>query len=327
MTSGRIACCFLFNLATIGLKAADDSPAFGISGRIGYGFLMAHREALVPMQESHIVTGEISFFLPTTGDQKWERDFLLPEKGVQLEAFHTGTEKLGTAVAVYPFMDFPLNGSSTRTLWLRYGIGLGYISRTFDRLENYKNAAVGSHLNGVLHIDLQYRGRLGENSCVDFGIGLTHFSNGSTRMPNLGVNFPKATIGYRYFFGEKSAEKPVDRTPEPKAACWQVYAAGSVKETYPVLGEKYTAATIDAAYFPATNRRSRLGFGCDVFYDASLSVRYERLYGDSRKAADVRPGIYGAWEMRLGALGIGFNLGFYPYTIYKEDGLLYHRIG
>lgn len=325
--AGRIAGHILLTLSALQLKADDLSGAFGVSGRIGYGFLMAHREALVPLQESHLVSAEISVFKTTRGEEEWERDYLLPEKGIQLEVMRTGTEKLGTAVALYPYVDFPLNGESKRSLWLRYGIGLGYVSRIFDPEENYKNAAVGTHINGVLHIDLQYRGRITKNGFAELGLGVTHFSNGSTRMPNLGVNFPKATFGYRQYFGQSTPTNVEMTKNQRKPACWQVYVAGGVKETYPVLGDEYPAGTFDAACFPATGRRSRFGIGCDLFYDASLSVRQERLTGSSRKDTDFRAGIYGAWEMRLGAIGIGFNMGLYPYTVYKEDGLFYHRIG
>jgi hypothetical protein len=41
----------------------------------------------------------------------------------------------------------------------------------------------------------------------------------------------------------------------------------------------------------------------------------------------VRPGIHGAYQLRIATIGLLFNLGFYPYTRYKNDGNFYHRIG
>lgn len=301
---------------------------WGADARIGYGFLIAHREALMPLQQAHLKSAEIAIFRTTRGEKPWEQQFLSPEKGFQLEVIDPGSPgKLGTAVALYPFVDFPLQQHERRAWWFRYGMGIGYVEKVFDAATNYKNAAIGSHINGVLHFDVQYRQVASDYAALCLGVGLTHFSNGSTRMPNLGINLPKVTLSYRRYFGDE----PVSIHQRPAAprnrGNIQAYVAAGRKETYPALGENYTAATVDVLYAFESKRRSNFGLGVDVFYDQSLSVRQERLTGASSSAADFRTGIYGAWQMRLGDIGIAFNMGFYPYTIYKEDGNFYHRIG
>ena len=300
---------------------------YGITGRISYGFLIAHREALMPLQEAHLRSAELSISRLSTGTSSWEEDFRLPETGFQLEVIDPGTEKLRTTVAVYPYVDFPLLGISNRKVWFRYGIGLGYITKTFDPKENFKNAAIGSHINGVLHLDLHYRGAIGEHSALEIGIGITHFSNGSTKVPNLGINLPKIDLGYRRYIGDPVSVGVRKTEPSIRPASWQVYLAGAVKETYPVLGKKYPAGTANVLYTFSTVTRSRFGVGADFFFDASLAARYARINGSTRPNADFRPGLYGAWQMRIGAVGIGFNMGIYPYSVYKEDGFFYHRIG
>jgi hypothetical protein len=145
-------------------------------------------------------------------------------------------------------------------------------------------------------------------------------------MPNLGVNFPKVNIGYRKFIGEERTAACSGPAPSPHKSYWQVYAAGAIKETYPALGPKYAAGTLNVLHvFPGAGR-SCFGLGTDFFYDGSLSVRYERLNGVRKSSADFRPGIYGSWQLPIGDLAIGFNIGCYPYSLYKEDGAIYHRV-
>jgi hypothetical protein len=90
---------------------------------------------------------------------------------------------------------------------------------------------------------------------------------------------------------------------------------------------RYNAATLSGTWFFASSKKHVWGIGSDLFYDNSLSVKNGQLYGDYSKAADFRPGIHGAWMLEVNRLGILANIGFYPYTAYKNDGNFYHRIG
>jgi hypothetical protein len=301
---------------------------WGIETRATYGFLIAHRVALMPLQEQHLYSAELSLFKTTSGAQEWERKFLFPEKGIHLAWIQPGSpEKLGSAFAIYPYLDFPLQKKSDCQFWLRYGMGLGYIQHIFDPEINYTNSAIGTHVNGVIHIGISFRKNLAEHASLALGAGMTHFSNGSLKMPNLGINLPAATISINHYFGksEKCNSSPYRDTTRMGSV--GVFVAGGIKEIYPALGPRYHALTLSSTYNFPTMHKSDLGIGADVFYDNSLCIKNGRETGDYSKTSNYRIGIHGAYQLRVASIGLLFNMGFYPYTAYKNDGLFYHRIG
>ena len=77
----------------------------------------------------------------------------------------------------------------------------------------------------------------------------------------------------------------------------------------------------------AISQRSDWGIGADLFYDESIQHRLILDHQTSTTNADnFRPGIYGAYQIAAGNLGLMFNMGFYPYSKWKGDGNFYHRI-
>jgi hypothetical protein len=321
---------FLIFLTTIRapLFALEDSTEgrFCLRLRTDYGFIIAHRPALRPLQEDHVKGIELSFGIPLKGDREWHRDFHYPEKGITVAFFDLGTPRLGKGLVVYPYIDFPL-GKKDNVLHFRYGIGLGYVEKVFDPRDNIKNAAVGAHYNGVIHFDLHYDVKMGRRDFIELGAGITHYSNGSFKLPNLGINIATASLAYSRHFGKPSQRITGSVQSTPDAPELDMHIAGSMKKIYPPLGRQYYAGVLSFLRLQSIGRKSKWGVGAELFFDNSLSARIDRISENSSKAEDdFRPGIYLAYQVNAGDLGLMFNMGFYPYTKWKEDGSIYHRI-
>ncbi len=310
-------------------RAENDSTSgkWNIIARADYGFVIAHRPALEPLQESHVKGFEITFSKSSTGKEYWQKDFLYPDLGLTLAAFDLGTDKLGYGIAVYPFIDFPLGKGGFQFLHFRYGMGLGYIENKFDAENNIKNSAIGSHVNGVIHLDLHYAKNISKNTTLEFGPAITHFSNGAVSLPNLGINIATFNLALQHSFGSKQAirqpEKPVyDLSPQI-----HLYAGGFPKKIYPPDGKSYFAFTISGLACKPVTRKSTIGFGADFFYDNSIVPRIESLGEDSASNINnVRVGIYGSYQLSVGKLGLAFNMGVYLYNAWENDGNIYQRL-
>ena len=152
-------------------------------------------------------------------------------------------------------------------------MGLGYVEKIFNAIDNYKNAAVGSHLNGVIHFDLHVEKNISKHSSLEFGAGITHYSNGSFSMPNLGINIATINLGYHHSFGNNSVINHRQISEINKKADLHLYTGGFVKKIVPPLGKNYFAAVISALRYKPINNKTAWGIGADVFYDNSISVR------------------------------------------------------
>jgi hypothetical protein len=296
--------------------------------RFDYGFIIAHRPQLEPVQEEHVKGFEISFEKFSTGLQDWQRIYNYPGYGLTIAGFNLGSpDKLGKGICAYPYVDFPLGKSSSGGLHFRYGMGIGYVEKIFDEKTNQKNSAIGSHINGVIHFDLHVHQKLSPQTFLEFGAGITHFSNGSFSMPNLGINIATANVALRHAFGDRL---PIIRNPLPvhlKTREIHLYAGGFYKKIYPPNGRSFFAGTLSGMYFKKYSLRSAWGIGADLFYDNSISYRIETMEGTETNFADnIRQGIYGAYHLTVGKVGVMFNMGFYLYNPWKDDGNAYHRI-
>ncbi len=302
--------------------------SYGIEIKSTYGFLIVHRPVLEILQKHHIYGLELSYLRPASGKKSFHERFLFPDVGWNIAWFNLGNpEKLGSGVAVYPFVNFPLHLKKDWRLHFRYGIGLGYIEKVFEAKENPKNAAIGTHLNGVMHFDFHIEKAFSSKTILELGAGITHYSNGSTNIPNLGINIATANLGFIHYFGTPQAILRQQGDPTAQNGEFQVSVAGAFKKIYPPLGETFYAGTFSLSYYHPIHSKSSWGIGTDLFYDNSLVERLERENTpDVTNADNFRPGIYGAYEVRLDKVGLLFNLGVYPYTKWKGDGNFYDRI-
>lgn len=150
---------------------------------------------------------EASFYQHTFGKSHWEADYEYPYVGATFYYADFGfnfennpvLDSLGSVFAVYPFINYPLASGDHSQLTFKLGVGLGYLTRHFDNFDNYQNFSIGSHLNAAVNLSFEYRQRITRRLTSVASFGLTHFSNGSTKLPNYGLNTFSAAWGLAYY--------------------------------------------------------------------------------------------------------------------------------
>ena len=101
-----------------------------------------------------------------------------------------------------------------------------------------------------------------------------------------------------------------------------------MKEISPAGGVKYGISSLNAEVIKPVSRKSRIGVGLDIFYDASLEVKLKKSGQDySGLFAVVRPGLHVHYELKLYEFSIFFDVGSYLYTRWKDDRYIYARTG
>jgi hypothetical protein len=306
-----------------------------IEPKVHYGFLYAQHLELQYFN-AHFPAFEISVQQQTYGRHKWERAYNYPIIGMTL--FYSGFgnfEELGKAYALMPFVNFPLYKTSTLTLGFRFALGLGYLTNRFDRTANYKNIAIGSHLNAAVNLMVEGRLRLNEYLWLTAGLSFQHFSNGSLKTPNYGLNAPLASIGLAY--------KPVrdnkdigDRYMAPTEP-YSTIVRHSIEFYFgALLGYKNMVSQLGSNYFVyhffentfvPVGRKSKWGLGVDLSYDGSHKKILELAGTPNVSTVSIlRPGINAAYELMVGKLGFIMNLGVYLSGKEHSNGPLYEKL-
>lgn len=311
-------------------ETLPDSTAgsIGISVSYLHGFLIAHRPSLVPLQQNHADGYELCINKQTTGSKIWQCIYNYPSIGLKYQFLNSGNpEQIGRGHAIIPYVDFAFGKKLNAQLHLMAGFGLGYIEKPFDVKKNYKNIAIGSHLNGIINASVQYKIMLFQKFYADAGLNLTHFSNGSIVVPNLGINIVTVKSGITYYIGNS---KKILREPPPsfeKKYRNTVYLAGALKQIYPVLGADYYAVILSAAKLKQLSARKAIGLGADVHYDSSIKFKISPEGGNNKFTTGIRAGLNGTYEMIISDFSLLIQMGGYLYNNAKSDGTIYQRLG
>lgn len=324
----NLLCINLSSIQAQDQKETDFFRGASIVSRLHYGFLLAHH-ARVEHLVRHTFGFELSLSQQTLGKKAWQQHYQYPQTGFTYVFLDFNNPKIvGNAHAAMAFINIPLVRKENFQFSFRMASGLGYVTKKYERVENYKNDVIGSHLNAAIQLNFETRYTLSRQVYFNFNVGLTHFSNGSFRTPNLGINNPSVNSGFTYALHAPASFIRTERLPYDKKIQVDVLYAAGVKEMYPPTGKQYVAHTLSSTLMKPVGYKVRLGFGLDVFYDLGLLQDFR----EANKPVDtnfkiVRSGIHFDHELMIEKLSVLFQMGVYWLDQYKHDGSLYHRIG
>lgn len=217
----------------------------------------------------------------------------------------------------------------TKFEWnIRMGTGAGWVQKVFDRTSNNKNVAIGSHLNGMMLLSTEAK-FIGKKLDFGTGITMTHFSNGSFTVPNLGLNLPSVFAGVYYKIGNHETQvTPVEREKFKRYSTTTVIASFGGKEIYPAGSKRYLVSSVCSYFNRQLSEKSGLNIGLDYYYSDAI---YNRLLRDTLATGSrfsySQLGIHLGHELNMGSIAMLVQLGAYVVDKYKEDGPVYNRLG
>jgi hypothetical protein len=131
---------------------------------------------------------------------KWGKYYNSPESGVMLLYSTLGNnEVLGHQFGILPFVSFRVFNKLKSPLQLKIGAGASFFTHRFDSIGNPQNEIIGSQFTWDVKFFL-YKSIYKNNGFnLKLGAGFSHESNGHTRLPNLGVNSPMASISGQFY--------------------------------------------------------------------------------------------------------------------------------
>jgi hypothetical protein len=302
----------------------------GIGITIYAGTLVPHHELLKPLRRGLISSVELSYRFNQNQNKKWNSYYSFPEVGISYMFMDLGYENvLGYSHSLYPYINFDVT-KKNKPIWisLRFASGASYITNVYDSVSNKQNIAISSHLNLFIQIGAKINFKLG--NCAEGNIGLSgmHFSNGSFKKPNYGLNIANVSFDVNYPIG-KSKNQQKDTQPfKPIDNRWSIVMTGAIKEVRGPGGPKYGVGSLSVEYSKAVKQLLRLGTSLDYMYDGSTFVYFrEDLIPFDSKLKASKLGLTLMGEMALDRLSAFANFGVYLYNHNKRIDPVYQRIG
>lgn len=314
------------------------SPGLVLEGRVYYGWTLDHHIEMTPYKR-HYPGFELSLFKATYGKTRWEYMYNYPFIGVSYWYSDLGgTKPLGSAHALFPFINFPLLRSRDANIYFRLGVGLGYLTKKYERYDNYDNLAIGSHFNGAINLMFEVRGRLTERLMGSAGVSLVHFSNGGTKQPNYGINMPGVSVALAYRMSRENPYLRKKLLPElyPFEFDGKRYLQGDINMGFGFKdlkatsgkGHQYPVVDLAANVMWPVGYKSRLGAGVDFSYDGADEKQLQKQNIIPEHRIDLmKTGINAAYELAFSRMAIMLNLGFVVSGLDKHDGTVYEKLG
>ena len=298
---------------------------WGIEVKSKGGFIAAKRIEVAQIPVSHALAGEVSFVIHTNGKKAWHKAYNYPTIGVTGFVASVGNrEVLGNYFGSYGFVEFPFIKTKRYQFTGKIGSGLAYTAKVYDPIKNPKNSVVGAHVNALICFGLQNRFVFNRHQIV-LGIDLTHCSNGSYKVPNIGINMPYLSLGYAYRMKTTELETENKVTLPFRKVLYGVTGVFSADDIYPT-GHKPSAVyalSAFARYFFKAKVGAELSLD---FVSKQVLMRYKPELPKTQLDI-IQVGMYAGYILPLDHFHFVVGMGIYLRDKYVPNSLFYHRIG
>lgn len=262
----------LGNGSTLGDKLASRSNYMGLEARLGF--------KLNDLSDSY------------------NQVYRFPIMGLGFYASSFHEKELGTPNALFYYFNMPLTFVRDKRFNVSYigAFGLSYNFNPYDSIENPSDVFIGSYNNCYFNLSFLFNYHISREWVADFYLGVKHFSNGSFKQPNYGINLLLAGVGVSYRPDRMVLTGFKKNIPKfiPHNQYNIALIAGS--KNY-VAGEpNYLKAGLSINWLRAFGYKHRGGLGLDTYFADQTGHRNDResTFANSMSCAAV-----GSWEWAL----------------------------
>lgn len=248
-------------------------------------------------------------------------------QGVGL-ARHEFNRWLSNPISVYLFQGAPIATISRRVSFnYEWNLGMAFGWNAYDEVKNPENKVIGSKATAYLDVDLYVRWMLSRHFDLNAGFSFSHFSNGNTAYPNMGLNTGGIRMGLAYYINRELPPRP--KVPREKPAFRPgiytdvvLYGAWKHGVYYDDNGEGYLVPGTHAVMGFNVNPMYRLnpwlsvGASLDGVYDRSAGRQDDDTWDDGETIRhkfknQAALGLSARGEFAMPYFSINFGLGTY----------------
>lgn len=317
----------LLSVILIGYSPYALAQGLGAEMHLARGFLLPHRKNMAHLPEGAAHFGELRLFYQTGTAKPWQLAYNSPQIGLSIRYFDLGNKQLlGHGLGLAALFSSPVIIQKRWTWHLEMGAGPGIITKPFDETSNYRNNAIGSHGNVFVTLGQRFTYSLSSRLDLAMALSFNHFSNAAFALPNLGVNYPMASLGVSYRPAYKDAEilqsaSALDRVQ----SAWVVQSAFGFKQAIRPYGAQFGTFSLFGGRMIGLSAKSSITLGGDIFYNNAL-YHYRNALGEQIDPADnVQSGLHIAYGLHIANACVSLTMGAYVLDQYKRDGWSYHR--
>ena len=268
------------------------------------------------------------------GGHYWHEMYGYPRFGVQFTYKSFGNDPiLGHALGLVPQIDLPINRNRLGSLWFRFGFGADIITKPFDRITNYDNNAIGTHLNNLTYLGFLWESPLSPSWRLRLGGTFSHTSNGAVIMPNLGLNTADFRLGVVYNTDPKVEKQSFSykQLPLEKRIILNLRFGLGAEQFKSPGGPTYPVYIVAAYASRQLNRASKINLGLEwnhypanTAFNQAIDINPDSVppqFQASRVSMNL------GHELMFGQVGFQVNLFMYVDHPFEGDGWFGNKLG
>jgi hypothetical protein len=310
-------------------RSNKEKSLFSIGTGVQHGFILSHSAAVQNTKGSHPTGIELMLSWQRNDAAVWNLCNCYPRKGLLLAYYDYDSKILGKSVSAAYFLEPTYRISNRLFFSFKGSAGLSYLTHPFDSINNPTNQSYSTHLSNYLLVGIGLWFRLNQHWWINTSVNYQHESNGGTKQPNKGINWPTAgfALSYQKFY------RPFYSGVKIKDKFWKDYSlrldAGLFGIPRRALDENGNSKRLPLIGMVLQSskqigRTNALTIGMEVYHDDELRVRLKR---DSIKASSIKSGMLLGHEFLLGRFIFNQRLGFYVFDQTPYYDRVYHRWG
>ncbi|RIV18961.1 acyloxyacyl hydrolase [Fibrisoma montanum] len=301
-------------------SAADPTEPDSVLRQIGVrtqtGFIIPHAADLKEISQSRPLGVELTYSRMAITQEAYDRCNCFARIGayVNYVAFNNPAE-LGRTFGLGGYFEPLINYRKPLYFSVRATAGLAYLTRVYDADTNPRNTFFSHPISGLLALSFKTHLRLSSRLHAEVGADYNHISNGGTRQPNRGMNFPTVSAGVTYHPAQTAFPDPRNwsRPALARRFIKRVLAFGSIRTVpqtalFPERAEPLWGLTATAGY-----RVSRLSAFTGGLEFADDGYTREQLRRENRDVDHRRMALLGGYELWLGRYVFSTHLGYNAY--------------
>ncbi len=301
----------------------------GWQAHIFPGFLVAHREYMANM-EAHAWGLEVVYSSNFTGWTQADSGYRHLRWGTGLSYFNLGDRELNGEVYAWNIhVEANLKKRERFQSTIRFGSGVGYLTKPYNITSNRKNKAIGSRLNGNMQLLYKAYFDMSKRTSLVLGLGVTHYSNGNFKRPNLGINIMHLDLGVcrkvRFIENRKSKLLP---ELFPKNG-FEILAGYANKEISVADTRRFNIFTASLLYYFRHSPTRNWRFGTEFFFDKTYpySLFQPATLENVTLPEMTEIALKAGHEFIFGRVAIVTDLGTYIYRPNAYKKRVYFAIG
>lgn len=271
------------------------------------------------------------------GKHDWERELGFPSYGIGWYSGYVGdVDIFGNPNALFGFITFPFWERPRHNLQVEPALGVTYNLKPYNPKHNVMNDAIGAKFAVYFSMHVGGRYKLNREMDVLYGVDLTHFSNGRSVTPNMGLNMMGFSAGMRYNFNAE--QRKVDNSLYPatilparpylpkrsrpraiKEDNISLYLALGTAQNKDDAGtnSRYLTTSLVGEYQHKFNTKHGISIGFDAFNDPSATDTMEHKQNIAAQETFF-PAAHVGYDFMFWRLAVKFQVGYNLTSLGRE---------